>query len=334
MVRFRNKAAKIYFIALLAILPFLVLPVVYYISERLSRTDRVNANVLIVEGWLPSYLLKAVCDEIQNNDYSYIVTTGMKNSNEYLNIAENGYLIFYTKYKLASDIQTGKHLVSIDAYSQLGGEHSAHFNLWINDTIIASFSAGKKKELYSVLWDRPLSDIDSVMVQFTNDGVGEFGDKNLYVRSVIFDNGKEIPFLFNSVYDVGRLDNKRRGNNDVSSNAEGTSRALVSMGIDSNLVFSVPAEKVRINRTLSSAVAFRDWLKSSGNNTTGINIISSGTHSLRTWLTFRKILDKSVNVGIISLPDYYNQSSRKRKILKTFWESISLVYYWIILVPY
>jgi len=172
------------------------------------------------------------------------------------------------------------------------------------------------------------------MVQFTNDGIGDYGDRNLFVKALIFDNQIKIPFLHNSVCDVGKIDGIRRTINNINSNAERTAKNLVSMGIDSNLIIAIPGKRVRINRTLNTALAFRDWLKTSDIKVEGINILSSGTHSMRTWMTFNKVLDKSYDIGIISLPDYRNQYSRKRKVLKTLRESLGLIYYWIILIPY
>jgi len=331
---FKKKTIIIILLSFLVLSGVLFLPVIYSVSDKLSKTTRVNANILLVEGWLPPYTLGMVCDEFQNNDYDYIVSIGLKQLNEYLIIAENGYLIYYVKNRLSSETKPGNHIIEIEAYSELNGEHAAHFNLWVNDSLVADFFAEKKKRKYSFTREGFLSDIDSVMVEFTNDAVGDFGDRNLYVKSLVFDNQIKIPFLHNSVYDVGKIDGIRRTINNVNSNAERTAKNLVSMGIDSNLIIAIPGKRVRINRTLNTALAFRDWLKTSDIKVEGINILSSGTHSMRTWMTFNKVLDKSYDIGIISLPDYRNQYSRKRKVLKTLRESLGLIYYWIILIPY
>jgi hypothetical protein len=99
------------------------------------------------------------------------------------------------------------------------------------------------------------------------------------------------------------------------------------------MVVAVPGKRVRINRTLSSALAFRDWLKTSDIEVIGINIVTRGTHARRTLMTYNKILDKKYEIGIISLPDY-REHSRKFKVLRTIRESFGLLYYWIILIPY
>jgi hypothetical protein len=330
-----KKTIVLVFVSLLIFGSAVALPVIYFISDRLSVTERAEANILIVEGWLPHRLFRIIVnEELQKYDYDYIVTTGLEDRNEYFNFTQNGYLIFYLENNLSSETGTNSHIIEVDAFSELEGEHAAHFNLWINDSLVTEFVAGKKKKEHSLDWKGYLNDIDSVMVQFTNDSVGDFGDRNLFVKSLIIDKQTEIPYLNNSIYDVGKIDNKRRTANNASSNAEIGRNIFISYGIDPDMVIAVPGNRVRINRTLTSALAFRDWLRESDIKIEGINIVSVGTHSRRTWMAFDKVLDSSIPVGIISLPDYKNQNSRKRKVLKTIRETVGLAYYWVILLPY
>jgi len=52
----------------------------------LALTRPVEAEVLVVEGWLRDYMLDEAVDEIRSGNYSYILTTGFKN--EIMNTAE------------------------------------------------------------------------------------------------------------------------------------------------------------------------------------------------------------------------------------------------------
>jgi hypothetical protein len=69
-------------------------------------------------------------------------------------------------------------------------------------------------------------------------------------------------------------------------------------------------------------------------NVKGINIISMGTHTRRTWMTYNKILNEKYEIGIISLPDYNYNHSRFFRLFKTIRESLGIAYYWLILIPY
>ncbi len=322
------------FFAVLCTGYILVKPAFIYLSDFLSKSEQVNANILIVEGWLPSQDLKTAFKECQKSEYEYIITTGLKSTSDYYCVSMDGYLIFYPKNKLTSFTKPDKHLIQVRAYSELDGDNSAHFNLWVNNSLVAEYSADKHKRNYAVSWEGSLSNIDSIMIQFDNDLMGTFGDRNLYVKEIILDHHTIIPYLNYSVYDISEPDGRHRIINNLSSNAELTRNRLFLMGIDSSRIIAIPGEKVRINRTLTSALAVRDWLKKSNINVNGINILSSGTHSRRTWMTFSKVLDNSYKIGIISLPDYKNNSSQERRLIKTIRETVAIIYYWLILIPY
>jgi len=311
-----------------------VKPAFNYLSGYLSKSEQVKGNILIVEGWLPDYALKMAADEFIKNGYDYIITTGLKSIPEYFILSENGYLIFYPGGKLAGLNQQGQHSIEINAYSELDGDNRAHFNLYINDSLMSDFFAEKRKRKYNVSWEGNLKSIDSILVEFTNDEVGVFGDRNLYVNEIEIDHKIRIPYHGNTDYDIGKLNGIRRVKNNFNSSAESARNRLLSLGLDSASVKAVPAKKARINRTLTSALAFRDWLKTTNMQIEGINIISLGPHARRTWMTFNKILNEKYKIGIISLPDIKYNNSRTNKILMTIRQTLGIIYYWLILIPY
>jgi hypothetical protein len=156
----------------------------------------------------------------------------------------------------------------------------------------------------------------------------------LYVKGITIDNHIIIPYQKNSVYEITEPDVNRRIFNDYSSSAQLARRRLISLGLDSSLVVAITGKKVKLNRTLSGALAFREWLRTSNIDVTGINIISVGSHSRRTWMTYTKVMKKSFNIGIISVPDDRASKSRKYEVMKKIREILGIVYYWFILIPY
>jgi hypothetical protein len=327
-MRTRKLSVLSIVLILVITISLLIKPVLSHLAEFLTFSQKVRANVLIIEGWLSYRDLNSVSDEITSGNYDFVLITGIKSKPGYYNVHSNGFLIFYTgkSYPVTESIK----IVEVRASSEMGGNNAAHFNLWINDSLVSSFNAGKCSRNYSQSWNGER--IDSVMIEFDNDLNGSFGDRNLYVSKVILDRKTEIPFLNNSVYDIAPLDNRNRIINNMNSNAELTAKRLIAMGIDSSLIIAVPGRKVRINRTLTSALAVRDWMRQSGKIVSGINIISTGTHSRRTWMTFKKILGE--NVGIIALPDRLITPEDKVRVLKTMRELTAFIYYSVILLPY
>lgn len=319
----------------LAIIYFLLNPAFSYLSGYLSKSKQVKADILVVEGWLPHYALEMAYNEYQKNKYAYVVTTGVRYTPPYYKISDNGYLIFYTHDLLSGLNETGSHSIEIEAHSDMGGENRAHFNLFINDSLAANFYVDKQKKGYTIKWYGCLKDIDSIMVQYDNDIYEPPLDRNLSVKEICFDNRITIPYLFHSEYDMLKLDGKLRFRNNLMTTAQLARSKLINMGIDSTKIIAVSAAKVRFNRTLTSALAFRNWLSVQDKHLNGINIISLGPHARRTWMTYNKILDEKNKIGIISIPeDSDKQISRARKAFKTLREILGIIYYWFILLPY
>ena len=321
--------------SLLSGILILLLTVMTSIPHFLSKTKKVNANVLIVEGWLAKFAIEIAKNEFNTKDYKLIVTTGLKSHDlDFCMVAMNGYLIFYPKFQSVISEKSGHHIIEILAHSKMGGKYCAHLNFFVNDSMVADFTADEKERKYAVNWTGSLMNIDSLVIQFDNDYVDEGGDRNLYVKEIIIDNEIIIPYQFNSVYDIGFLDGKNRIVNDFESYAEIARNDLITSGIDSSFVIAVPGKRARLNRTLTSALAFRDWLKASDFKVEGINIISLGVHARRTWMTYKKVLGKSYEIGIISLPELIDTNSGKSRLFEILSEAFGLIYYRIILVPY
>lgn len=337
----KSRALKIRLIILaviiLSLTGFLLMIVMYESDIRsfLEKSSRVNANLLIIESWLPDKAIELSKTEIQNGNYNYIVTTGIRSSElDFCMVAENGYLIFFPKFLPDSESFSNKHKIEVVARSKMGGKYCCHFNFFINDTLIADFNADEKVTKYSITWNRPLSEIDSVMIQFTNDYLDEYGDRNLYVKELIIDNEKVIPYQFNSIFDIGMIGGSNRIVNNHRSQPEVIRNRLISEGIDSAKIIAVSGGKTMINRTLTGALAFRKWLNRSGYKVTGVNIVSMSIHARRTWITYKHILDKSCDIGIISLPYFKSPDSNRSELTLTAIELLDLIYYRIILTFY
>jgi hypothetical protein len=333
-MRKRGKHIALIFITGFLITYFFIKPSYSYLTGYLSKSKQVKANVLIIEGWIPEFALNSAYEEFHKNGYDYIITTGLKSPTSYLMLSDNGYLIFYPGDRFSNQYKSEVHKIEVDAYSELGGDNRSHFNLFVNDSLSADFYAEKNKKKYSIKWTGSLNRIDSLMLQFTNEDAGDFGARNLYVKEIVIDKKIRIPYLYNSEFAPLKSTRKARIINDNKSNAVLAKNWLSSKGIDSALIIAVPGGKARINRTLTSALAVRDWLKQADIKINGINIISLGTHSRRTWMTYKRILNEKYEIGIISIPDRIYSHSKEIKVLNTIRETLDIIYYWFLLIPY
>ena len=55
--------------SLLFIRYFLLKPAFSYLSGYLSKSEKVKADILVVEGWLPQYAIEMAYNEYQKNKY-------------------------------------------------------------------------------------------------------------------------------------------------------------------------------------------------------------------------------------------------------------------------
>lgn len=305
------------------------------LSTFLSKTGTVEANVLIVEGWIPDYAIQAAAEEAKKDAYKAVVTTGIRSSDlEYLTVGMNGYLIFYPDLKVSENDNAGTHSIKIVAKSKMGGKYCAHFTMFVNDSSIVEFSADEISREYPIKWQGSLTEIDSVMIHFDNDMLDDYGDVNLYVKELIIDSTIVIPYEFHSAYDIGYLDGKDRIINDFRTVAELARNKLIRDGIDSSRIFAFPAYKKGFNRTLSSVFACKRGLNSLNFKITGVNVITLGIHSRRTWLAYKNMLDNSINVGVISVPEKAVDKEEEYGNEKIIKEVFNLFYYSILLLPF
>jgi hypothetical protein len=85
--------------------------------------------------------------------------------------------------------------------------------------------------------------------------------------------------------------------------AEFSVAELEALGFDHNLLHAIPAEEVSRDRTYTSAMAVKNWLKEQGMNPASLTLMSMGTHSRRSRLLYEKTFGSGVKVGIIAVRD-------------------------------
>jgi hypothetical protein len=85
--------------------------------------------------------------------------------------------------------------------------------------------------------------------------------------------------------------------------AELGAATLVRLGLDKDAVQAVPAPLVRQDRTFTSAVALRNWLRQHNAMPAQVNVITVGAHARRSRLLFEKAFASGLRVGIVAVED-------------------------------
>jgi hypothetical protein len=84
--------------------------------------------------------------------------------------------------------------------------------------------------------------------------------------------------------------------------AEVGAAILVGMGLDTNQVVAVPAQRVKQDRTYMSAVYLARYFQEQQVPENAFNIISMGAHARRSRMLFRKAFGDGFEIGVISVP--------------------------------
>jgi len=94
--------------------------------------------------------------------------------------------------------------------------------------------------------------------------------------------------------------------NDFQTSASASADELVKFGLSREFIQMVPSHVIGRDRTYSSAVALREWLRAHHFELQSINVVTEDAHARRTRLLFQEAFGDSVKVGIISIanPDY------------------------------
>jgi uncharacterized SAM-binding protein YcdF (DUF218 family) len=91
--------------------------------------------------------------------------------------------------------------------------------------------------------------------------------------------------------------------NDYQTSASVGASLLRKSGLPNELVQMVPSRVMDRDRTYSSAVALREWLREHNMSVRTINVVTEDVHARRTRLLFQKALGHDVAVGIIAVPN-------------------------------
>jgi hypothetical protein len=91
--------------------------------------------------------------------------------------------------------------------------------------------------------------------------------------------------------------------NDYNTTASVGADALKKVGISPDLVQMVPSHVFGRDRTYSSAVALRDWLREHDIRTSSINVLTQDVHARRSRLLFGEALGPNISVGVIAVPN-------------------------------
>lgn len=269
----------------------------------LATTERMDSNLLVVEGWTdPAGLLQAA-SEIEIFGYQHVIVASLAypfDATHAFPVTGEGGLVFDVT---GAEKPLFADSLTVVAASQDLQEIPAHFQLLINNAVVGEAYTRETLASYRFALADSIQ-IETITIAFDNDGFVEgVGDRNLLVQSVKVGNQTFFARMPNVRYDRGAIDGNRLHRTDHRSEADQAAEVLRSAGVPEQLLTTVAAPPTDYDRTYAAAVAVRDWLaQQPGGIPPALNVLSESAHARRSRLLYQKAFGGAVQVGVIAAP--------------------------------
>ncbi|MGB3584933.1 MAG: carbohydrate-binding domain-containing protein [Tunicatimonas sp.] len=260
----------------------------------LALTKRVEAPILVIEGWISEEALLQAVEEIKSNNYRQVFVTSIAHDSVFRMYSQGG-LRFYL-----SDIRPNRpqsfQTIQINAYGRAAQGIQAHAKVILDTTQVGEFTATDELTWHPIILPTATK-ADSITVVYDNNQRVGNEDRDLFVYAIQLDS-ITIPARHSAVrYDRGKLDGNNVFRTDYESIAAESSEFLIANGVDSTLLRILTAPPVAFERTYASALMVKRCLPE---GTRAIIVFSRRTHARRSQLVYQRMLGDAVDVGIIA----------------------------------
>lgn len=266
----------------------------------LAITDRKEADILVLEGWISNESLQLAIQEFQQYPYQQMVIASTSLPIVFTQYAQ-GELVFNLPNQ--ADIQPSQvKEITVIAFSSSADSVHPAFHVVANDSLIGEGTTSADLGTYSFNLSHFPEPLDNIAIQLTEDTSKIDPHDSLYVHSILLDN-QLIPSWARSV--IYRRDKRRRKNlvwTHLFSDSEVAKELLIKQ-IPDSLIIALNAPEVHLNRTYNSALAVRQWVGKNYTTFPSMNIFTEGAHARRSLMLYRLAFGKHTNIGIISSPN-------------------------------
>jgi hypothetical protein len=333
MHRSRNIRETRYVFLLILILLSLLFIAVFLFPKYLYKDSPAEADIMVVEGWLPDYALEESIKEFNAGGYKSMIIVGTKMPDAF-RIYSSGSLDFNLENSRITNTDGVAGGIAVSAYGTVAAGQYPHFCLYINDSLTGESYVNQKCMIYKFHINLPVNSIKTVRIRYDNDGYTYWRDRDLYVEYIKINNIK-IPAYSNiAYYDMNGPDDYRQYSPGYDNNADYAAFILRYLGFTDSIE-TIPVLDTKLSNTYSCALAFRDWYLNSSYKGKPVNIVSLGPHTHRTWMVYRKVLGRDIDVGVILIDNAkynkYNWWKSLKGISNTIDEAASYIYMALVL---
>jgi hypothetical protein len=265
----------------LALFPVVFFLVALALHPYLSQTGPTDADVAVVEGWIPAGLMPAVKKEIERRGYRKIYTTGTIRPFSYWLKEHDAITV-----ELPEPMEGGVRIVAA------GLPGARLLVIADEDTVMVRQVTGD----IATYWAHPARPVRTLLLRpFQSSAPGDAVVIYLHDLAV---GGQDVHEFLRSIkieLGDGRIENGR------PTFAHHAAYLLQELGIAPERITPVPADAAIGQRTAGNAQAFA--IKARADGVKAFDVISMGVHARRSRNVFQRACGDDVVVGVISLPD-------------------------------
>lgn len=301
------------------------------LERMLSYNSTISSQVMVVEGWMPPAKLDEAYEEYVRGDYQYLFVTGHQITTD-LTLYSNSFLVIHLQGVFPSDSIERTHQLTIQAESTLGKDDPAHFVVFLNDQPLDGFTITRNEGILKTGWNGKISEADSLMIHFDSDMVYKGKDRNLVVKSILWDTLDVLaqnPDLF---IDRGRPFGLHRQNIKADTYAQLAAEHFRHKGLPDHEITAVSNLYENKKRTYGNALALKEWFIENDFQPDAITIVSSDYHSRRTFMIYNALLKDKMEVGMVSIE--HDREALKNHSKYVFRETLALLYYIFFIIPW
>ena len=276
----------------------------------------VDAELLIVEAWVPDNLSGKVIEEFHSKNYEKLLITGNREL-DCLSFWENGSIFISAAWeKFTSDSVCR---ICILAQGTPVRKQYPVVEIFLDSVKMDDIIIGPFKEWHCTNCIQ-IKENTTIEYRFINDQVSGQEDRNLFFYSLKLNDS-----LIHYTSDMISITNNNLYNvltSNYLSDASVKAFMLQNVGIPEDCISFTKADTTTISGTLSSAAAAIQYIYEHGYFSA--NIFTTDLHSRRSYKSYKKLAGKKIRIGVITEP--LNNYTRKKLILKECVKNVALLF--------
>lgn len=284
----------------------------FWLPRFLSVHKPVDSNNVLIEAWVSHYEMEQAVNQFKTSPGARFFVAGRTYPDEHALLTlpkagpgrsgneksgtwlyANSSLGFAIPPELAGTLPDTV-AIEVETMGQEAGGQLAYYNVAMNGQCVGGGFAGNSLTVTRFIWITGEPSLKTVYVRFMNDLKMPDSDRNFLVKSITV-NGVVLHADADNAVITREMNKFTTG---FASQAQETAAYLYALGVPARQVAVIEFEPPKRNLTRQAAKAFGEYI--ANHEPMSLNVVSSGIHCRRTWITYKKMSGGKAAVGILN----------------------------------